>query len=108
MFNRPSRTVDDDDAVDLSNDASLLADTLEDVLNSLGSDAKEGADEARQRAEALLKETRARLNGRSRIHQAARDAVSSTDNFVRDKPWCSVGTAAAVGIFVGVLLGTRR
>ncbi|MBJ3816060.1 DUF883 family protein [Shimwellia pseudoproteus] len=107
MANKTPRDLDDDTA-DLTNDASQLADTLEEVLKSFGSDAKEGAEEARQRAEALLKETRARLNGRGRIHQAAKDAVSSTDNFVRDKPWCSVGTAAAIGLFVGVLLGTRR
>ncbi|MDJ2092489.1 hypothetical protein M0X95_22045, partial [Salmonella enterica] len=27
---------------------------------------------------------------------------------VPEKPWCSVGTAAAVGIFIGALLSLRR
>ena len=28
--------------------------------------------------------------------------------FVRERPWCSVGTAAAVGIFIGALLSMRK
>ncbi|ENZ3506850.1 hypothetical protein ACGG2S_001246, partial [Salmonella enterica] len=40
--------------------------------------------------------------------QAACDAMGCADTFVREKPWCSVGTAAAVGIFIGALLSLRR
>ncbi|MCL3783046.1 DUF883 family protein, partial [Prolixibacteraceae bacterium JC049] len=29
-------------------------------------------------------------------------------SYVRDKPWQSVGAAAAVGVFIGVLLNLRR
>ncbi|MGL4429430.1 MAG: DUF883 family protein, partial [Silvania sp.] len=80
----------------------------EEVLKSWGSDAKDEAEDARRRAQALLKETRARMHGRTRVQQAARDAIGCADTFVRDKPWCSVGTAAAVGIFLGALLSRRR
>ena len=48
------------------------------------------------------------MNGRGRVTQAARDAAGCADTFVRDKPWCSVGAAAAVGIFLGALLTSRR
>ncbi|EPZ4813860.1 glycine zipper domain-containing protein, partial [Escherichia coli] len=37
-----------------------------------------------------------------------RDAVGCADSFVRERPWCSVGTAAAVGIFIGALLSMRK
>ncbi|WP_176265041.1 glycine zipper domain-containing protein, partial [Salmonella enterica] len=53
-------------------------------------------------------ETRARMQGRTRVKQAACDAMGCADTFVREKPWCSVGTAAAVGIFIGALLSLRR
>ncbi len=55
-----------------------------------------------------MKETRARMHGRTRVQQAARDAVGCADSFVRERPWCSVGTAAAVGIFIGALLSMRK
>ncbi|MBE0394536.1 DUF883 domain-containing protein [Citrobacter amalonaticus] len=108
MFNRTNRNDVDDGVQDIHNDVNQLADSLEAVLKSLGSDAKDEADTARRKAQALLKETRAKMHGRTRVQQAARDAVGCADTFVRDKPWCSIGTAAAVGIFVGALLSLRR
>ncbi|EMX9180056.1 TPA: DUF883 domain-containing protein [Citrobacter sedlakii] len=108
MFNRPNRNDVDEGVQDIHNDVNQLADSLEAVLKSWGSDAKDEAEAARRKAQALLKETRARMHGRTRVSQAARDAVGCADTFVREKPWCSVGTAAAIGIFVGALLSLRR
>ncbi len=108
MFNRVNRNDVDDGVQDIQNDVNQLADSLEDVLKSLGSDAKDEADTARRKAKALLKETRARMNGRNRVQQATCDAMGCADTFVRDKPWQSVGAAAAVGIFIGALLSLRR
>ncbi|MGV4276768.1 DUF883 domain-containing protein [Citrobacter farmeri] len=108
MFNRANRNDVDDDVQDIHKDVNQLADSLEAVLKSWGSDAKDEADAARRKAQALLKETRAKMHGRTRVQQAARDAVGCANTFVRDKPWCSIGTAAAVGIFIGALLSLRR
>lgn len=108
MANRANRNNVEESAEDIHNDVSQLADTLEEVLKSWGSDAKDEADAARKKAQALLKETRARLNGNNRVQQAACDAMGCADNYVRDKPWQSVGAAAAVGVFIGVLLNLRR
>lgn len=48
------------------------------------------------------------MHGRTRVQQAARDAVGCADSlFVKDHS-CSVGTAAAVGIFIGALLSMRK
>ncbi|EAN2985359.1 DUF883 domain-containing protein [Salmonella enterica] len=108
MLNKPNRNDVDDGVQDIQNDVNRLADSLEDVLKSWGSDAKDEAEAARRKAQALLKETRARMLGRTRVKQAACDAMGCADTFVREKPWCSVGTAAAVGIFIGALLSLRR
>ncbi|EOZ9837870.1 DUF883 domain-containing protein [Salmonella enterica] len=108
MLNKPNRNYVDDGVQDIQNDVNRLADSLEDVLKSWGSDAKDEAEAARRKAQALLKETRARMHGRTRVKQAACDAMGCADTFVREKPWCSVGTAAAVGIFIGALLSLRR
>ncbi|EBJ0301401.1 DUF883 domain-containing protein [Salmonella enterica] len=111
MLNKPNRNDVDDGVQDIQNDVNRLADSLEAVLKSWGSDAKDEAETARRKAQALLKllkETRARMHGRTRVKQAACDAMGCADTFVREKPWCSVGTAAAVGIFIGALLSLRR
>ncbi|EBN4709981.1 DUF883 domain-containing protein [Salmonella enterica] len=108
MLNKPNRNDVDDGVQDIQNDVNRLADSLEVVLKSWGSDAKDEAEAARRKAQALLKETRARMQGRTRVKQAACDAMGCADTFVREKPWCSVGTAAAVGIFIGALLSLRR
>ncbi|MEN0616019.1 DUF883 family protein [Klebsiella indica] len=115
MANRANRNTAEDSAKEIHHDVSQLADTLEEVLKSWGSDAKEEGEAARKKAQALLKETRARLHGNNRVQQAARDAmgcardaVGCADSYVHDKPWQSVGVAAAVGVFIGVLLNLRR
>ena len=72
MFNRPNRNDVDDGVQDTQNDGNQLADSLESVLKSWGSDAKGEAEAARSKAQALLKETRARMHGRTRVQQAAR------------------------------------
>lgn len=108
MANHVNRNNFDDNAEDIHNDVSQLADTLEAVLKSWGSDAKDEADAAKRKAQSLLRETRARMNGRSRTTQAACDMASCATTFVREKPLCTLGTVAAVGIFVGALLSLRK
>ncbi|EPF15021.1 MULTISPECIES: DUF883 family protein [Cedecea] len=109
MASRANKNDVDVQVDEINNDVTQLADTLEDVLKSFGSDAKDEVDAARKKAEALLKETRARLNGsQGRVTQAARDAAGCADSYVRDKPWQSVGIGAAVGIVIGALLVSRR
>ncbi len=85
MLNKPNRNDVDDGVQDIQNDVNRLADSLEDVLKS-GSDAKDEAEAARRKAQALLKETRARMQGRTRVKQAACDAMGCADTFVREKP----------------------
>ncbi|MBK0033890.1 DUF883 family protein [Erwinia sp. S43] len=102
MFNR---TVKNND-IDLSEDVSLLADTLDDLLKSYGSKAKDDVEGAKNRAETLLKETRAKLQGHNRVTQAARDAGAQVDTYVRDKPWHGVGIGTALGVLIGALITT--
>lgn len=104
MANKFTRTDAQEGVQEINDDVSRLADSLEELLKSWGSDAKDEADNARRKAESLLRETRARMQGRNRVSQAACDAVSCADTFVREKPWSGVGIGAAVGLFLGALL----
>lgn len=105
MFNRTSKK----DDIDVNQDVNDLADSLEALLKSYGSEAKDEVDSARSQAQALLKQTRAKLNGgHNRVSQAARDAGSQVHAYVQDKPWHGVGIGAAVGLVLGALLAGRR
>ncbi|MDR7345657.1 ElaB/YqjD/DUF883 family membrane-anchored ribosome-binding protein [Pantoea alhagi] len=96
------------DELDVQQDVSVLADALDDLLKSYGSKTKDDIDAARSKAEALLKETRAKINGRNGVRQAARDAGQQVDTWIRDKPWHGAGVGTAIGIFIGALLASRR
>ncbi|MCH9298620.1 DUF883 family protein [Pantoea allii] len=105
MFNRTQKN----DDIDINQDVNELADSLEALLKSYGSEAKDDVNSARSQAEALLKQTRAKLNGGgNRVSQVARDAGYQVDAYVHDKPWYGVGIGAAVGIVLGALLVSRR
>ena len=108
MFKSLNRHDADDEVQDIHNDVSQLADSLESILKSWASEDKDEIEAVRHNAKKLLSETRARINGRTRIQQSVCDVAGCADDYIRDKPWQSVSTAAAVGIFIGVLLGSRR
>nr|MBA2817256.1 membrane protein [Candidatus Pantoea persica] len=70
MFNRTTKNDDID-----NQDVNDLADSLKALLKSYGSEAMDEVDSARSQAQALLKQTRAKMNGgHNRVSQAARDA----------------------------------
>lgn len=105
MFNRTTKN----DDIDINQDVNDLADSLEALLKSYGSEAKDEVDSARSQAQALLKQTRAKMHGgHNRVSQAARDAGYQVDAYVHDKPWHGVGIGAAVGLVLGALLVGRR
>ncbi|KAA8726325.1 MAG: YqjD family protein [Ewingella americana] len=92
---------------DINEDVTLLADTLDEVLQSSGAKSKDELEKIRGKAEGVLRDARARFNGNSNIKQHAIDAANQATNYVKDNPWHGVGVGAAVGIVLGVLLGRR-
>ncbi|WP_034916471.1 MULTISPECIES: DUF883 family protein [Erwinia] len=104
MFNRASKKEDLD--IDINQDVTELADTLDALLKSYGSKTKDEVDDARSRAETLLKQTRAKLGGSNRVTKVAKDAGVQVDSYVRDNPWYGVGIGAALGVFLGALIAT--
>lgn len=92
----------------LDDDLTMLTDTLEEVLRASGDAADESYQEIKARAEKALKEVQYRLSGRSECYiKRAKALACCTDDYVRDKPWCSVGIGATVGLVVGLLLARR-
>lgn len=92
---------------DASQDITLLADTLDEVLRSGNSKTKEELEKIRGKAEGVLRDARARFSGNTHLTQHARDAAHQATNYVKENPWHGVGVGAAVGIVLGVLLARK-
>lgn len=92
----------------LDDDLSMLMDTLDEVLRASSDLADERYQEVKAQAEKALKEVQHRLSGRSECYITRAKALACcTDSYVRNKPWCSVGIGATVGLIFGLLLARR-
>jgi ElaB/YqjD/DUF883 family membrane-anchored ribosome-binding protein len=80
----------------------------EELLRSRAGEAGEAAVATRARLEAQLREARQKLAAlEGRLADRARAAAKSTDQYVHDNPWQSVGIAAGAGLIIGLLIGRR-
>jgi len=85
----------------------LLADA-EELLRATASQAGEKVAAARERMQASLASTRARLVDAERaLLETGRRAARATDAYVQDHPWQAVGVAAGIGFLLGLLIGRR-
>ncbi|PIJ49155.1 hypothetical protein BL250_13365 [Erwinia sp. OLTSP20] len=100
MFKRTTQN----EGIDSHQDVSALTESLDALLRSYDNRGAEEIDAARARASKLLRQTRARLNGNSRVTQAAKDAGEQVASYVHNKPWHGIGIGTAFGIFIGALL----
>ena len=80
----------------------------EDLLAATAGQTDSKITELRARAKENLALARERLaDADAAMRARARQAAEVTDEYVHDHPWSSIGSAAALGILIGVLLGRR-
>lgn len=92
----------------LVNDLKLIIRDAEDLLKSTGQQVDEGYRAARARFEETLSNTRSGLSTlEDRFLVSSRDALDTTNQFVQEHPWQSVGVGALAGLVVGLWLGRR-
>jgi ElaB/YqjD/DUF883 family membrane-anchored ribosome-binding protein len=96
------------DAAQLMDDLRSVVSDAEALLKATAGMAGDQVEAARERAQDSLKAARARLGDlQDDVLAQARDAVQSTDRYVRESPWAAIGIAAGVAFVVGVLVGRR-
>jgi len=87
--------------------ASLTAD-VQDLLSRIAHVADPEIARLRviiERRLATAKKTLA--DGTERVRRHAKDVMTAGDSYVRDRPWQTVGIAAAAGLVVGFLVARR-
>lgn len=79
------------------------------LLRSLVGVGGEKARAVRESVEMNLASTRERMRQlQASATEKTAAAARATDEYVHESPWTAIGVAAAAGLIVGVLLGTRR
>ncbi len=99
---------------DLSSKEKLVNDfeaAVADADELLKATANLGGDklaELREKTEKSLKLAKASIaNAQSVVIAKTKEAAHATDDYVHDHPWKSVGTATAIGLVIGLLIGRR-
>lgn len=89
-------------------DFNAVVSDAEQLLKSLASEGGDRAQELRAKAEASLDVARERLREiETTLGVKARAAAESTEAYVQEHPWQTLGIAAALGVLIGLLLNRR-
>jgi len=80
----------------------------EELLKNTGQQVGDGYHSAKERFEASLKSAKVGLGKvEDSIVARTKEAASSTDKYVQDHPWQSVGVGIFAGLVLGLLLGRK-
>lgn len=86
-----------------------LAQDVKNVLSDTELASKEEVRKLKQRVESKMTVVRALAAEKSRVAaKKAKDAARTANVYAHDEPWQIAGAALAVGVLVGLVLGSRR
>jgi ElaB/YqjD/DUF883 family membrane-anchored ribosome-binding protein len=92
----------------LLDDLKLVIQDAEDLLRSTGQQVDESYQTARTRFESTLGNVRSGLSTlEERVQTGSREAMDTTEQYMQQHPWQSVGVSALAGLIVGLWLGRR-
>jgi ElaB/YqjD/DUF883 family membrane-anchored ribosome-binding protein len=89
-------------------DMKVVMADAEDLLRATASAAGEKVSAARAKMEDSLRTARVKVSqAQEVVVDRAKAAAQATDDYVHAHPWKAVGTAAAVGVILGMLIARR-
>ncbi len=90
----------------VGHDAGNLMADVQELLGHLTQIADPEIARLRVKVEQGMATSKRTLAGRlDQVQRRAKDAMTVSDDYVRDRPWQAVGVAALAGLAVGVLVG---
>ncbi|QAU35685.1 DUF883 family protein [Janthinobacterium sp. 17J80-10] len=95
-------------AGDLKNAAADAGDALKNTGQQLGDQLGERYQGARAKFQKTMGTAKTNLSAmEEKVGARTRDAVDTTDQFVKEHPWQSVGIGAVAGLVIGFLMMRR-
>ena len=92
----------------LAADLKVVVADAEELLRATASQAGEKVGVARERIQASLASARVKLAETERaVLDKTKLAAKATDEYVHEHPWQAIGTAAGVGLLIGMLIARR-
>lgn len=92
----------------LMTDLRVVIADAEDLLRSTAGEVGDSAIEARNRMTLRLQQAKDNLLQLQEAALArARAAGHAADDYVQNNPWTAVGTAAGIGLLIGLLIARR-
>jgi ElaB/YqjD/DUF883 family membrane-anchored ribosome-binding protein len=87
----------------LVEDFKVLSKDVQDLLKATASVVGDKAAEARVKVEESLKVAQEKIAvAQETVKAKGKEAITATDEYVRDNPWNAVGIAAGVGFLLGL------
>ena len=87
----------------LRKDLYAVARDAEALLKATAEITNDRVQEVRSRTEKTLRAAMEHLSD-DRLRAQVRRVAETTDDYVRERPWAVIGTAAGVGLLIGLLL----
>lgn len=89
-------------------DFKVVVADAEALLKATANQGGEKVAELRARTEESLNAVKAKISeAQASVVEKSKAAARATDTYVHDNPWKAIGTAAGIGLIVGILLGRR-
>jgi len=93
----------------LTDDMKAVISDADALLRATAGEAGTKLAAVRDRLQASLSTARERVSGMEEaVIAKSKAAAQATDEYVHENPWPSIGVVAAIGVVVGILLGSSR
>jgi ElaB/YqjD/DUF883 family membrane-anchored ribosome-binding protein len=93
---------------ELVGDLNAVIQDTEELLDVTSNQASESTTALRERARLRLERAKSSLQDLQHVAiDKAKATGRMTDDYVRDRPWQSVGVAAGIGLLLGILISRR-
>jgi ElaB/YqjD/DUF883 family membrane-anchored ribosome-binding protein len=92
----------------LVRDLQRVITDAEELLHATANETEGKVVEMRERIRENLMAAKHKLGDiEESVSLKAKEAARATDEYVHDHPWQAIGTAAGVGLLIGLLIGRR-
>ena len=92
----------------IARDIQNVVTDAQELLKTVQSEGQTRLTEVKGQVQAKLDNAKVMLGQLgTQVQDGAKQAMDTTDTYVRDNPWRAVGISAAVGALVGILIARR-